>query len=228
MKIGERLAAEMERLSLSEGELGRRSGVNQPTIHRIITGDSKNPRQDNVEKIAKALGVTSDWLWRGGDREKVSNIVLANFASGKNKGDIDIPQYDVVGSMGPGQVVPSDYIETIRNITVRQEYLREQGVNFSKAENLAVVTGFGESMEKTFTSGDPLIIDKGVNEVVVDGVYLFSLDGVLYIKRLQRLPKMLRMISDNDAFPPYDIKGAELDLLRIHARVLLAWNSRKL
>jgi len=227
MKIGERLATEMERLGLSEGELGRRSGVNQPTIHRIITGDSKNPRQDNVEKIAKALGVTSDWLWRGGEREKGSNVIAANFAA-KAKGDIDIPQYDVVGSMGPGQVAPSDYIETIKNITVRTEYLREQGVSYSRAENLAVVTGFGESMEKTFTSGDPLIIDKGVNEVVVDGVYLFSLDGVLYIKRLQRLPKMIRMISDNDAFPPYDIKGAELDLLRIHARVLLAWNSRKL
>lgn len=227
MKIGERLAMEMERLGLSEGELGRRAGVNQPTIHRIITGDSKNPRQDNVEKIAKALGVTSDWLWRGGDREKGSNVVTANFAS-RAKGDIDIPQYDVAGSMGPGQVAPSDYIETIKNITVRTEYLREQGVSFSRAENLAVVTGFGESMEKTFTSGDPLIIDKGVNEVVVDGVYLFSLDGVLYIKRLQRLPKMIRMISDNDAFPPYDIKGAELEMLRIHARVLLAWNSRKL
>ncbi|MCP9731554.1 helix-turn-helix domain-containing protein [Pseudomonas sp. GBPI_506] len=227
MKIGERLAMEMERLGLSEGELGRRASVNQPTIHRIITGDSKNPRQDNVEKIAKALGVTSDWLWRGGDREKVSNVVTANFAN-RAKGDIDIPQYDVAGSMGPGQVVPSDYIETIKNITVRTEYLREQGVSYSRAENLAVVTGFGESMEKTFTSGDPLIIDKGVNEVVVDGVYLFSLDGVLYIKRLQRLPKMIRMISDNDAFPPYDIKGADLDVLRIHARVLLAWNSRKL
>lgn len=227
MKIGERLAMEMERLGLSEGELGRRAGVNQPTIHRIITGDSKNPRQDNVEKIAKALGVTSDWLWRGGDREKVSNVVAANFAN-RAKGDIDIPQYDVAGSMGPGQVAPSEYIETIKNITVRTEYLREQGVNFSRAENLAVVTGFGESMEKTFTSGDPLIIDKGVNEVVVDGVYLFSLDGVLYIKRLQRLPKMIRMISDNDAFPSYDIKGADLDVLRIHARVLLAWNSRKL
>lgn len=227
MKIGERLAAEMERLGLSEGELGRRSGVNQPTIHRIITGDSKNPRQDNVEKIAKALGLTSDWLWRGGDREKGSNVISANFAA-KAKGDIDIPQYDVVGSMGPGKVAPSDYIETIKKITVRTEYLREQGVNFSRAENLAVVTGFGESMEKTFTSGDPLIIDKGVNEVIVDGVYLFSLDGVLYIKRLQRLPKMIRMISDNDAFPPYDIKGAELESLIVHARVLLAWNARKL
>lgn len=227
MKIGERLAKEMERQGLSEGELGRRSGVNQPTIHRIISGDSKNPRQDNVEKIAKALGVTSDWLWRGGDLEKVSNVVTPNFPNRK-KGDIDIPQYDVAGSMGPGKVAPSDYIETIRNITVRHEYLREQGVSYSRSENLAVVTGFGESMNKTFSSGDPLIIDKGVNEVVMDGIYLFSLDGALYIKRLQRLPKMIRMISDNDAFPPYDIKGAELDLLNIHARVLLAWHSKKL
>lgn len=215
----------MDRQGLSEGELGRRSGVNQPTIHRIIAGDSKNPRQDNVEKIAKALGVTSDWLWRGGD--KGPSVVLANFA-GKAKGDIDIPQYDVVGSMGPGQTIPSDYIETIRNITVRQEYLKEQGINYSKSENLAVVTGFGESMNKTFTNGDPLIIDKGVTEVIVDGIYLFSLDGMLYIKRLQRLPKMIRMISDNESFPAYDIKGDELDLLTIHARVLLAWNPRRL
>lgn len=74
MKIGERLAAEMEVRGISEGELGRRSGVNQPTIHRIISGESKNPRQDNVERIAKALGVTSAWLWGGGQAKTENNI----------------------------------------------------------------------------------------------------------------------------------------------------------
>lgn len=73
MKIGERLAALMEDRGISEGELGRRSGVNQPTIHRIITSESKNPRQENVEKIAKALGVSSDWLWNGGPQQDSSN-----------------------------------------------------------------------------------------------------------------------------------------------------------
>ncbi|GAB3479433.1 LexA family protein [Azotobacter salinestris] len=75
MKIGERIAAEMLRLGISEGELGRRSGVNQPTIHRIITGDSKSPRQANVEKIAKALGVTPEWLWRGEGAQPLSDLV---------------------------------------------------------------------------------------------------------------------------------------------------------
>lgn len=69
-----------------------------------------------------------------------------------------------------------------------------------------------------------MIVDKGITEVVVDGVYAFTM---LYIKRVQRLPKMIRMISDNEAFPTYDIKGAELESL-VHARVLLAWNARRL
>lgn len=130
--------------------------------------------------------------------------------------------------MGPGETPPTDYVETITKITMRADFLQEQGINFTKAGNLAVITGFGESMEKTFSSGDALIIDQGVNEVVMDGVYFFTLDGSMYIKRLQKLPKMLRMISDNDAFPPYEIKGPELQLLRVHARVLMAWNRRKL
>jgi SOS-response transcriptional repressor LexA len=57
----------MQELGLSEGELGRRSGVPQPTIHRIVTNSVASPRHENVEKIAKALKVSSNWLWKGGE-----------------------------------------------------------------------------------------------------------------------------------------------------------------
>lgn len=160
---------------------------------------------------------------------KDGTVHAIDFSRPRSKaGDILIPQYDVRASMGPGQALPSSYVDTIRHIAVSPDYLREAGVAYTAARNLAVVTGFGESMNKTFSSGDPLIIDRGVNELVTDGVYLFTLAGMLYIKRLQLLPGKVRMISDNDAFPPYDIEGAEADQLIIHARVLLAWNARKL
>ncbi|QLL11728.1 helix-turn-helix domain-containing protein [Pseudomonas chlororaphis] len=68
MNIGDRILAEMASRDWSEGELSRRSGVTQPTIHRIVSGESENPRQANIEKIAKALRLPSDWLWRGGPR----------------------------------------------------------------------------------------------------------------------------------------------------------------
>lgn len=65
--IGNRIAHRMQELGLSEGELGRRSGVPQPTIHRIVTNSVASPRHENVEKIAKALKVSSNWLWKGGE-----------------------------------------------------------------------------------------------------------------------------------------------------------------
>lgn len=66
--IGDRIAQRMHEMNLSEGELGRRSGVPQPTIHRIVTNAVASPRHQNVEKIAKALKVSSNWLWKGGDQ----------------------------------------------------------------------------------------------------------------------------------------------------------------
>ncbi|MCK9799311.1 helix-turn-helix transcriptional regulator [Pseudomonas sp. MAFF 302030] len=45
----------MAEQGFSESELGRRAGVPQPTVHRIITGESLSPRQLNIEKIAKRL-----------------------------------------------------------------------------------------------------------------------------------------------------------------------------
>lgn len=65
MKIGERIEAEMKRKEWSEAELARRASITQPTVHRIIKGESKSPRQDNVQAIAKAFGCSAEWLWTG-------------------------------------------------------------------------------------------------------------------------------------------------------------------
>lgn len=207
-------------------------GISYEAVRQWFAGDTGNIKNDNLLAMAEGFDTTVDWLLIGkGDpprRSALNNVLVGDFTRKRRDDEIDIPQYDVAGSMGPGQVLPKEYIETVRNITVRTEYLREQGITYTHGDNLSVITGFGESMGETFSSGDPLIVDQGINEVVVDGVYVFTLDGMLYIKRLQRLPKMLRMISDNEAFPPYDIKGAELESMIIHARVLLAWNARKL
>ena len=207
-------------------------GISYEAVRQWFAGDTGNIKNENLLAIAEGFDTTVDWLLVGsGDPPKryaSSNVITGDFSRKPKDDELFIPQYDVAGSMGPGKLIPKAYIETVRNITVRTEYLREQGVTYTQPANLAVITGFGESMGATFSSGDPLIIDQGINTVEVDGVYVFTLDDMLYIKRLQRLPKMIRMISDNETFPPYEIKGEELESLIIHARVLMAWNARKL
>ena len=46
----------MDSRGWSEGMLSRISKVKQPTIHRIVTGESKDPRRSNLEKMARAFG----------------------------------------------------------------------------------------------------------------------------------------------------------------------------
>lgn len=141
---------------------------------------------------------------------------------------ITIPQLDVAGSMGPGRV-PPDHIEVIRDITVHLDWLKTQGLSYSKLENLAIIDGDGDSMEGTFRNGDALLVDRGITEIRTDAIYVFTLEGELFIKRLQRLTGgSLRMISDNPVYPAIMIEGDMLAKVHIQARVLLVWNARKL
>lgn len=74
MTIAARLRKKMNEKNLGENELGRRSGVPQPTIHRILSGESNTPRKGNVEKLARCLGVTPEWLLFGTNHGNVVSV----------------------------------------------------------------------------------------------------------------------------------------------------------
>src|SRR5690625_2547829 len=56
--LADRLKQALSDKGWSENELARRSGVPQPTIHRIITGESQSPRTGNLTKLSDALGLS--------------------------------------------------------------------------------------------------------------------------------------------------------------------------
>ncbi|MEX5490790.1 S24 family peptidase [Pseudomonas fulva] len=139
-------------------------------------------------------------------------------------GDICIPQYDIRAAMGHGQV-PAEYSEVIRNVVIREEVLREKGVTYSAAQALAMITGWGQSMEGTINDKDPVIVDRGVNDYQGEGVYVLTWHGDLLIKRLQRQDEdHVWLISDNRN---YEKQSARIDDVTIHAKVLLVWNARR-
>lgn len=70
--IAERLREQMQCQSIGENELARRAQVPQPTIHRILVGESKSPRISNLEKIGKALGTTASYLAYGNPNSTAS------------------------------------------------------------------------------------------------------------------------------------------------------------
>lgn len=149
----------------------------------------------------------------------------ANYASLRPlKEEILIPQYDVRGAMGHGQV-PADYNEAVRNLVVREEMLREKGVTYTSPTALAMITGWGQSMEGTINDKDLVIVDRGISEFIGEGIYVVTWHQELYIKRIMRLDEEhYRLISDNQH---YENQTARIDDVTIHAKVLLIWNAKK-
>lgn len=139
--------------------------------------------------------------------------------------EVWIAHYDVRAAMGGGQI-PHDYPEMLQDVRVSPQHLREMGVEFKEHFHLKMVTGWGQSMAPTIKHRDPLLVDISIREFVGDGVYLFSWDGHLYIKRLQWTgDEQLTMISDNTRHPSQTIRAEET---YIQARVLLVWNANLL
>lgn len=213
-------------------ELAAVCGISHQAVSQWVSGETGNIKNEHLAKIAKHYKCSIDWLITGRGamdiehKEKGSNVIsIDSRAPAASSDEIRIPQFDVRAAMGPGQV-PADYVETIRHITIHNQYLLTRGVRYSKASNLAVITGYGQSMEGTINDGEPVIIDRGVDTFVGDGVYVFTWDDMLYIKRLQKAsPSTFDMISDNPLHKDLVINIADV---KIHGKALVVWNCKKL
>lgn len=153
-----------------------------------------------------------------------NNVITVDFSRPGQVGDeVWIAHYDVRAAMGGGQI-PHEFPEMLQDIRVSPKHLREMGVTFKEHFHLKMITGWGQSMAPTIKDRDPLLVDITIREFTGDGIYLFSHDEMLYVKRLQKKGKdRFKMISDNKHHEPEDIR---VDDTHILARVLYVWNGQ--
>lgn len=192
------------------------------------TSDLLNERASFGEKIARSIevaaGLPEGWLDRPpeGSSHKVEEA-QASYKVSKSKAaqDLIIPQFATGGSMGTGLLL-RDQPGSIQSWHVTHDWVAKNVHNFTSPMNLAIVTGFGDSMRPLYNPGDPLLVDTGVNEVEFDGIYFFRVDDEGFVKRLQRIPGVgLRAISENKSYESWDIKKG-MDF-QVFARVLKIW-----
>lgn len=162
-------------------------------------------------------------LLAAAEQSDSGNVIHVDFSRPGQVGDeVWIAHYDVRAAMGGGQI-PHEYPEMLQDIRVSPKHLRDLGVTFKEHFHLKMITGWGQSMAPTIKDRDPLLVDITIREFTGDGIYLFSHDGMLYVKRLQKKGKdRFKMISDNKHHEPEDIR---VDDTHILARVLLVWNA---
>lgn len=235
MDLSLRLKRARKHAKLTQTALAALVNVEQPLISQIENGTTL--KSAHMAKIAHACGVNPLWLSEGigemvdamdrvGKATSDENVISGDFSRSRlRNGELSIPQFNVRGAMGSGQL-PADYVEIIRHVTMHKSHLEMLGVTYSSPENLAIMTGWGQSMKGTINHGEPVIVDRGIVTFIGDGVYAFTWDGLVYLKRLQKESKThFRIISDNRNHDPISVPIGEVI---IHARALVAWNANKL
>jgi hypothetical protein len=196
-------------------ELGKLIGRKANQVSDLLSG--RAPFGEKVARsIEAAAGLPHGWL------DETGNGFLIPPAPPSGEADVVIPQYDTGGAMGAVGLVLRDQPGVIKGWRVTPEWITKNVHSVTNARNLAVVTGFGDSMRPLYNPGDPLLVDTGVKQVDFDGIYFFRVEGEGFVKRLQRIPGVgLRAISENKAYESWDIRP-DMDF-EVFARVVKVW-----
>lgn len=203
--------ANLRALDRAPADLAREVG-NSYQYWRDLLAGKKSFGEKAARNIEEKLGLTRGAL-------DVPNGVQ------ERSGDTTIPQYRAGGAMGYGLLL-RDQPGLIRSWHVTPEWIQKNVPNCTSPRNLAIVTGFGDSMRPLYNPGDPLLVDTGVKTVEFDAIYFFRIGDEGFIKRLQRVPgEGLIAISENKAYRDWVIQdGMDFE---VFARVVKVWRGEE-
>lgn len=216
--FSQRLALACDKAGISsygrQAEIAARLKLTPKAVSKWFNGESV-PRRDVMDRLAKLLGTTAQYLYGYTDTDGIDSDHLKRTSDSYR---VDV--LDVQASAGPGTMLTNEFVEKIRAI----EYTTEQArflFNGRAQESVKVVTVNGDSMEGTINPGDEIFVDISVNHFDGDGIYVFVYGRSLHVKRLQMLKDKLVVISDNPAYERWPIENHEEDQLFVMGKVLI-------
>lgn len=216
--LADRLTKAMNDSGMTQGALAKASGVAQPTIWRLTSGNARGSTK--IVEIANALGVRVEWLSTGEGPMQDGSERLIDKSSKADSSTYRVDVLDVQASAGPGTMLSNDFIETIRAI----EYTPEKGralFGSIPAASVKVITVRGDSMEGTIDPGDEIFVNVSVRGFDGDGIYVFVFGNTLHVKRLQMHKDKLLVLSDNERYKEWYIDDGDMERFHIMAKVLI-------
>ena len=183
------------------------------TIDEQITELKQLTKTAKITDLSKALGVSPSTVRTWRSREKIpENIFLKaeeiaqdRDGFGTPKGYVTLNFYDVEVSAGHGELV--ERYEESTEIVFSEKFISKSiGVNPNEVFLMPVR---GDSMAPTLKNQALVMVHK-VDEFSGDGIYVFRFDGQLMVKRLQFMPKVIKVVSDNPTYENWELLKDDL------------------
>ena len=100
----------------------------------------------------------------------------------------------------------------------QREWLRQKG----NIRQMVLMDIFGNSMAPEMRDGDTVLIDESQKDILAGAIYAVGVDDTIMVKRLEKHPNKLVLLSDNKDYAPIYLASGETDSARIIGKVVWA------
>lgn len=190
----------------SQNELAAILKINRSAITQARNKDSVPAKW--LLKLYRKYGLNPDWLETGEGRTflKQADAVESEF---KN-----IPKVKARLCAGGGSFEVGSEIEGY--YAFRREWLSSKG----NSNKMVLMDIFGNSMQPELRDGDTVLVDESQKDILSGAMYAVGVEDTIMVKRVEKHPNRLALLSDNRDYSPIYLQFEELDGIRIIGKVI--------
>lgn len=191
-----RIKALRKALKLSQTEFAQKLGMTMQGIQKWEYG-TVEIKLSSLNLISETFNVNPDWLLNG-----TGEMFLNNANNKQEQSDIiSIPYYpEVSAAAGSGALVYDE--NTVKNIKISSAI-----INIKTGDNVCFINATGNSMQPVIDDRDLLLVDLSNKDFIDEGIYVVRLENTLLVKRLQKIPNGIVLISDNPQYAPITLNS---------------------
>ncbi len=196
----------------SQNELASIIGVNPSAITQARKRDVFPDKW--ILQLYRRHGINPDWIEEGKEPIFLKHLKV-------DEGEFRaIPKFEARLSAGGGSFEVASEVEGYYSF--RTDWLSEKGAS----DNMFLLGIIGNSMEPELKNGDTVLIDKSKKSILSGAIYAVGIEDTIMVKRLEKHPAKLVMLSENKNYSPIYLQGDEIDKVRIIGKVI--WICREL
>jgi phage repressor protein C with HTH and peptisase S24 domain len=192
----------------SQSELADALCINRSAITQARNNQSIPDKW--ILHLYRSHGLNPDWLESG------QEPVFARKAQGLESPYKDIPKVKARLSAGGGSFEVGSEIQGF--YAFQTEWLHAKG----NPERMVMMDIFGNSMEPELKDGDTVLIDESQKDIIAGAVYAVGVDDTIMVKRVEKHPKTLVLLSENPSYAVIYLEGSDANSVRIIGKVIWA------
>lgn len=213
----DRLKLSMNKAGIRPVDLAIKSQIPLSSISAILHGRIPNPRAQNVVALAKAVGVTAEYLVLGDVGEAQENARQAILSNNEQNAFSDylplkLSSYNV-------KTQSWNELSNIASVYIQKSVFESEGIPSKSCRALRFQGG---SMAPTIENNSIVLLNcNDTNQIIDDCIYAFVDTGFFKIKRLRNLRDGVQIISDAANYTPDQIEGKDFkENFRLVGRVI--------